>query len=258
MLVGALPLATRLVLYGLAGVAAGVANGVAGGGTFITFPTMLALGVPALQANVSSTVGVLPSYLGGIRGFRREISRHGTLVRSLVPACLAGTLVGTALLLGVSSHTFERVIPWLIGVATVVYGLSPVITRRLAHLEHAHPARRRALVAGIFLASVYGGYFGAGLGIVLLAILAVALPLEVGALQGIRNVLSLIINVVAAVVFLARGHLAQAAIYPLLGGTLVGGWLGTVAIQRMRPGAVRIVIVAIGAVTTVHLALAYR
>ena len=258
MLATTVPLAERLALYGLAGVAAGVANGVAGGGTFITFPTMLALGVPALQANVSSTVGVLPSYLGGIRGFRQEISRHGPLVRSLLPACLAGTLVGTALLLGGSSLTFERVIPWLIGVATIVYGLSPMITRRLAHLDHQHPARQRVVVGGVFLASVYGGYFGAGLGIVLLAILAVALPLEIGALQGIRNVLSLVINVVAAIVFLARGHLAQAAVYPMLAGTLIGGWLGTIAIQRMRPVMVRLVIVAIGVVTTVHLALSYR
>ncbi len=250
-----LALPWRLVVYLVAGVAAGMANGIAGGGTFITFPTMLALGVGALQANVSSTVGVVPSYFGGIRGFRHEIRRHATLVRSLVPACLAGTIVGTALLLLGSPRAFERIIPWLIGTATIVYALSPRITARLAHLDHRHPARRRVLFVGIFLASVYGGYFGAGLGIILLAIMAVALPLDLAELQGLRNLLSLIINVVAAAIFLVRGHLAQEAIYMILIGTLVGGWLGTVVIRRLRPNAVRWLIVAIGALTTIHLAV---
>ncbi len=250
-----LALPWRLVIYLIAGVAAGMANGIAGGGTFITFPTMLAMGVGALQANVSSTVGVVPSYFGGIRGFRHEIRRHSTIVASLAPICLAGTLVGTALLLFGSPKAFETVVPWLIGVATVVYALSPLITARLAHLDHHHPSRRRVLFVGVFLASIYGGYFGAGLGIVLLAIMAVALPLELGELQGLRNLLSLIINVVAAVVFLVRGHLAQEAIYMILVGTLVGGWLGTVVIRRLQPATVRWLIVAIGAATTVHLAL---
>ncbi len=251
-----LPLPWRLVIYLVAGVGGGVANGIAGGGTFITFPTMLALGIPALQANVSSTVGVFPSFFGGIRGFRHEIGRHRDLARSLVPACLAGTLAGVALLLLGSPGAFQRVVPWLIGAATVIYALSPRITARLAHLEHAHPLRRRTLVVGIFLASAYGGYFGAGLGIMLLAILAVSLPLDLAEIQGLRNLFSLIINVVAAAIFVVRGRLAQEAVYMVLIGTLVGGWLGTILIKHLRPGAVRWLIVAIGAATTIHLALA--
>ena len=255
MLSVSLSLPWRLAVYLAAGIAGGVANGIAGGGTFITFPTMLALGVPALQANVSSTVGVVPSYFGGIRGFRREISRHGALVRSLVPACLAGTIVGAALLLVGSPRAFEHVVPWLIGGATLVYAMSARITARLAHLDRHHPLRRRVVLVGIFFASVYGGYFGAGLGIVLLAVMAVALPLEIGELQGLRNLLSLIINLVAAAIFLVRGHLAQEAVYMILLGTLVGGWLGTVLMKRLRPPVVRWLIVAIGAATTVHLFL---
>ena len=102
-----LPLGWRLTIYLAAGIAAGISNGIAGGGTFITFPTMLALGVPAIQANVSSTVGVLPSYLGGLRGFRDELRTRMPLVRRLLPACLIGTAFGTALLLRGSPTTFR-------------------------------------------------------------------------------------------------------------------------------------------------------
>src|SRR5580704_9858253 len=110
----------------LAGVGAGIANGIAGGGSFITFPVLLALGVPALTANVSSSVGVLPSYVGGIAGFRRELAGTRPLVVSLLPAVIVGSLVGTALLLGGTPAEFRTVVPWLIGGATVAFALQPI------------------------------------------------------------------------------------------------------------------------------------
>lgn len=243
----------RLAIYLAAGIAAGIANGIAGGGTFFTFPTMLALGVPALTANVSSSVGVLPSYLGGLRGFRRELrTRLGLLIR-LAPACAVGTVCGTVLLLRGAPGTFRVVVPWLISAATLLFALSPLIIRRLAHLEHNHPTRRWALQIGVFAVALYGGYFGAGLGIMLLAIMAVSLTDDLDALHGLRNALSLIINLVAAVVFIVRGHLVMEAVSMLLIGTLIGGWLGTLLIQRLKPITVRILIVLIGAVTAIRL-----
>ena len=118
----------------------------------------------------------------------------------------------------------------------------------------AHPARRWSLHVGIFLAAIYGGYFGAGLGILLLAVMAVSLPLEIAEMQGLRYVLSTIINLVAAVVFVVRGHLVGYAVATLLVGTLVGGWMGGWLTQRLSPRAVRTVIVTIGVVTTIRLA----
>jgi uncharacterized membrane protein YfcA len=249
-----LALGWRLLIYLAAGVGAGIANGIAGGGTFITFPTMLALGVPAVQANVTSSVGVLPSYLGGLRGFRRELLRRRRLVVSLTPACILGTSLGAALLLRGAPSTFRTVVPWLIGAATVLFALSPVITRRLAHLDHHHPTRRIAMQVGVFAIAVYGGYFGAGLGIMLLAVMGVALPDDLDTLHGLRNALSLIINIVAAAIFIARAHLVIEAVVMLLIGTAVGGWLGTMLIKRLTPTAVRVVIVVIGAITTIKLA----
>jgi len=243
-----------VAIYLVAGLGAGVANGIAGGGTFITFPTMLALSVPALQANVSSTVGVLSSYLGGLRSFRHELLARRALVVSLIPACVLGTGVGTALLLTGSSTTFRAVVPWLVGGATLIFAVSPLITRRLAHIDHNHPTRRRLLQVGVGMVGVYGGYFGAGLGIMLLAVLGVSLPDDLDTIQGLRGALSMVINIVAAAVFLVRGHLASEAVLMLLAGTLIGGWLGTMLIRRLRPMTVRVLIVAIGIITTVRLA----
>jgi uncharacterized membrane protein YfcA len=260
MVASALPLSWRLVIFCVAGIAAGISNGIAGGGTFLSFPTLLALGIPTLTANVSSTVGVLPSSLGGIRGFREELRTHKELFRSLVPTCFLGSITGTALLLLGSTQTFRNVVPWLIGIATLLFAMAPRITKRLAEIEQAidqgtEPVRRRALFIGIFLSSVYGGYFGAGLGIVLLAVMALTLPYEIYVLQGLRSGLSMLINAVAAVVFIIRGHLAMDAVYMLLIGTLVGGWLGTLLIRRVSPKVVRTLVIIVGTVTTIKLAI---
>lgn len=255
MLDAALPLMWRLTIYLLAGIGAGVANGVAGGGTFVTFPTLLATGASALTANVTTTVGVVPSYFGVIRGFRFQLRGHRDLIRSLVPSCLLGAATGCTLLLLGSAQLFQLVVPWLIGAGTLLFAFAPIITRRLAHVEHSHPGRRWALYIGIFLVSVYGGYFGAGMGILLLAVMAVTLPFGLRELQGLRSVLSLIINTLAAIIFVFRGHLIVDAVYMFLIGTLVGGWLGALLILRLSPNVVRVIIIVVGAVTTVHLAL---
>ena len=258
MLVAAIDTPWRVVLLFAAGVAAGISNGVAGGGTFITFPTLLALGIAPLQANVSSTVGLVPSVLAGVRVFRRELSAHTTTLKRLVPTCVAGSAVGTFLLLTESPATFAAAVPWLIGAATVLFAAAPVITRTLARRHPpgaaGHP-RPRFLALGVFVASIYVGYFGAGLGIVLLAVLALSLPEDILTLQGIRIALGLLTNVVAAAVFIVRGHLALVAVAILLLSTFIGGWLGAKFMRRLPPAIVRALVIAIGLFTTVRLAL---
>ncbi|HEY1826123.1 MAG TPA: sulfite exporter TauE/SafE family protein [Acidimicrobiales bacterium] len=255
MLVGVLALWWRLSLVTAAGVGAGIANAIAGGGTFITFPTLLALGVPALQANLSTTVGVLPSYLGSLRVFRSHVAAHRRLIASLAPWCVAGAALGAGLLLLGSASTFKVIVPWLVGAGTVLFALSPVISRRLEHLDPAHRSRRWASVVGVFVVSIYGGYFGAGLGILLLAVMAISLPLGMAELQGVRNAVSLIINATAALIFIVHGHLATSDVAALLVGTLIGGYLGARVVARLSPVAVRVVVIAIGLVTTVKLAI---
>jgi uncharacterized protein len=255
MFLATIPLGWRLTVYLLAGIGAGVANGIAGGGTFVTFPTLLATGASALTANVTTTVGVVPSYLGGIRGFRFQLRGHRDLIRSLVPSCVLGTALGCALLLLGSPHLFALVVPWLIGSGTLLFAFAPRITKRLAHIEHDTRMRRWGLFIGIFVVAIYGGYFGAGMGILLLAVMAVSLPLEIQDLQGLRSVLSLIINALAALIFVFRGHLIVDAVYMFLIGTLVGGWLGAMLILRLSPSVVRVVIIVVGIITTVRLAI---
>jgi uncharacterized membrane protein YfcA len=152
-----------------------------------------------------------------------------------------------------SPATFRAVVPWLIAGGTTTFACSPLITKRLRHLDHDHPSRMWSMYIGIFLVSVYGGYFGAGLGILLLAVMAVALPLDILELQGIRSVLSTVINAVAAIIFLIRGHLNWTAVPMLLIGTLIGGWLGTILIKRLSPSVVRWLIVTTGLITTIRL-----
>jgi uncharacterized protein len=255
MLLGAIPSFWRLSLIALAGVGAGIANGVAGGGTFITFPTLLATGVSALQANLSTTVGVVPSYLGSLRVFRHHLGEHRALIRRLLPACVLGTATGCTLLFEGTPGTFRAVVPWLIGSGTLLFALSPLITRRLAHVDTNHPARRWALYVGIFLSSVYGGYFGAGMGILLLAVMGLTLPLSIHDVQGLRNALSIIINAMAAVIFVIHGHLAGTDVVALLIGTLIGGYLGALLIVRLSPAVVRVCVVTIGVITTIKLAI---
>ena len=249
-----LPLLWRTCLMLVAGVGAGIANGIVGGGSFIGFPSLLALGVAPLSANYSTSVGVSPSYAGGVWRFRHQITPHRALVRRLLGPCVAGGATGCALLFSFPETTFRHVVPWLIGGGTLLFALSPAITRRLAHVDHAHPARRWFLYVGVFVIAAYGGYFGAVVGILLLAVMAVALPLEISELQGLRNVLSACITLVATAIFLVHGHLVAWAIAPLLVGSLFGGWLGAWLIQRLSPLVVRILIVAVGVITTVKLA----
>jgi uncharacterized protein len=252
-----LPVMWKVSLIFLAGLGAGISNGVAGGGTFVSFPTLLAVGIPSLQANVSSSVGILPSVLGGVRVFGEELRRHRRLLLELIPSCVIGSLCGTGLLFLGSEHTFRSVVPWLIGGATGLFALAPWITRLLARRQRGGPevVRRRALFVGILVASAYGGYFGAGLGIVLLAVMALTLPYDIYVLQGLRVTMGLIINAVAAVVFIARGHLALQAVIILLIGSVLGGWLGTMLIRRLSPTLVRSLIILIGATTTIRLAV---
>jgi uncharacterized membrane protein YfcA len=255
MPIAALHGVARAAVVVAAGIGAGIANGIAGGGSFISFPVLLALGLPALTANVSSSVGVLPSYFGGIAGFRARLVGRRHLLAVLSPACVVGSLLGTALLLGGTPAQFRAVVPWLIGAATVAFALQPLVVRAVAGVPHDHPTRRVLLQAGTFAIAVYGGYFGAGIGIMLLAVMGLALPDDLGTLSGLRNALSLLISAVAAVVFVLRAHLAWDVVVGLWVGTAIGGVLGTFAIVKLSPTWLRVLIVVFGAATTLRLAV---
>jgi uncharacterized membrane protein YfcA len=245
--------ASHALLILLAGVIGGIFNGVAGGASLITFPILLGLGYPALTANITNTIGIWPSYLGSATAFRREIGDQSRRLARLTPVALAGGIAGALLLLTTSPGTFDDVVPWLILGAAVLFGLQPVLRRALDRDEaHAH-TRPVLLVAGVFVASVYGGYFGAAMGVMFLAVLGLALPVTLAHTNGMRAILSMVVNGVAAVVFLIHGGLAWDAVGWLALGSLVGGYAGARLALVLPAYALRVAVVVIGVGTAVKL-----
>ncbi len=246
--------AFHIILLIIGGLGAGVFNGVAGGGSLISFPLLLGLGFPALTANLTNTVGIWPGYLGSAAGFRTQIADQRQQLVRLSPVAVSGAIVGAILLLTTSSATFRTLAPWLVLAASLLFSVQPLLRRALQKSENeVAPTRQVLLVGGTFLASVYGGYFGAGMGVMLLAILGLALPDTIARSSGLRTVLSIMVNGVAALVFMIHGGLAWAAAGYLAIGALVGGWLGARLALAISPTALRIIVVAIGLGTTIKL-----
>ena len=199
----------ELAFLAVAGFGAGVVNGVAGGGSMVSFPALLVVGVPSLAANVTSTVGIWPGYAGGAAGFRRNLATQRDRLRALAPIALAGALVGSLLILVTPEDAFDALAPWLVLAACALFAAQPRLARRLA-VDHREDDDGRGgaggghaglRVAGVFVASVYGAYFGAGLGVLLLAVLGITLPGRLADLNAVRTVLALLVNSIAVVVF---------------------------------------------------------
>ncbi len=242
----------RDVLLALAGLGAGLFNGVAGGGTLISFPALLALGYPALTANVTSTVGIWPGYVGNVAGFRREIADQRDRFSLLAPLTVVGAAGGAVLLLTTPSSDFERLAPWLVLFSTALFALGPLLARWLAG-EHPSGRRPVLLAIGTLLAAVYGGYFGAAMGVIILAVLGLALPDTLVRAGGIRAVLSVIANGVAAVVFIIHAHLQWGAAGMLAIGALVGGYAGAGLARTLPTTVLRVVVIGIGLATGIRL-----
>jgi uncharacterized membrane protein YfcA len=245
--------ASHVLLILLAGLVAGVFNGVAGGGSLISFPVLLALGYPALTANITNTIGIWPGYVASAAGYRREIGDQRRRLLRLTPVALAGGVAGALLLLTTSPAVFDDVVPWLVLGASALFAVQPALRRTLDR-GSVHPRTRPVLlVAGVFAASVYGGYFGAAMGVMFLAVLGLALPVSLAHTSGLRAVLSMIVNGIAAIVFLIHGGLAWQAVGLLAIGSLAGGYAGARLALALPAPVLRTIVVVIGLGTTVKL-----
>lgn len=245
------PSALELVLVGLAAVAGGAVNALAGGGTLITFPALIAVGVPAVSANVTNTVALSPGYLGGTYGQRRDLDGQGRRLRLLAPVAVLGGLAGGILLLATGDELFRELVPFLIlgasGLLAVQDRVRTRIVRRLA--EHASSGPREVWIAvPAFMASVYGGYFGAGLGVILLAVLGLVIDDTLTRINALKQALSFLVNVTAAVFFVFSGKVVWSAALVMAVGALVGGSIGGRLAGRMRTEVLRGVVVTIGVV----------
>lgn len=241
-----------LAIFG-AGAGAGTINSVVGSGTLITFPVLLAFGYTPVVANVSNTVGLVPGSLAGAYGYRRELAGQRDEIRRLGPVSVAGGLGGAALLLALPASAFRAIVPVFIAAALVLIVLQPRIAGALAARRAANPERRRAwpLLAGVFACSVYGGYFGAAQGILLLATLALSLDDTLVRINALRNVLVMLVNLVAGIVFAAVGDIAWGPAGLIAAGAIVGGLVGARIGRNLPPIALRAVIVVVGVIAIV-------
>ena len=236
------------------GAAAGTVNTVVGSGSLITFPTLLALGYSPLTANVSNTVGLFPGTVSGSIGYRRELAGQGPRALMLAAAALVGSLCGGLLLLALPASSFERVVPFLILLACGLVAFQDHLSRWLAR-HRAHASRRPSalLLGGVFATGVYGGYFGAAQGVILIALLGILLSDDLQRLNALKNVLSAAASGAAALLFIVAGPVAWLPAVLLAVGSIAGGQLGALVARRLRPDLLRVVIVVVGVLVAVRL-----
>jgi uncharacterized membrane protein YfcA len=240
-----------------AGVFAGGINAVVGSGSLVTFPTLLAFGVPPVLANVSNNVGLVPGSASGAFGYRRELAgQRGRLLR-FGAASAVGSAIGGILLLELPASTFKVIVPVLILVACVLVVLQPRLNAWLAaRRTRAAPHGGVPLLAGLGASGVYGGYFGAAQGVILLALLGITLDDDLQRLNGVKNVVAAVVNAVAAVWFIAvRTEIDWVAVVLLLVGSTIGGQAGAVLGRRIPASTLRAVIAVVGTAVAVKLLL---
>ncbi len=240
------------------GLAAGTINTIVGSGSLITFPTLLALGYSPVVANVTNTVGLVPGSLSGVVGYRRELVGQRSRLVYLGSASAVGGLTGAILLLVLPGNVFRRVVPILILVACALVAAQPRLSARLAkrrlEAEGPEPAHGGpGLLVTVFLTGVYGGYFGAAQGVILIALLGIFLDDHLQRLNAAKNMLALLVNGVAALLFIVFAHVAWDAAAVLAAGAVIGGQVGATVGRRLPAPLLRGIIVVVGTGVAIRL-----
>lgn len=249
-------LVSQVAVIGLAGFAAGVINALVGSGTLITFPTLVALGYPPITSTMSNAVGLVAGNASSTWGYRADLSGQWDRLRWQIPASLAGAVLGAYLLLHLPEKVFIKVVPVLLVLALALVVAGPRIqswARRRAEAqgrspEHVTPARMVVLVLGTFAVGVYGGYFTAAQGILLVGVMGALLPESVQRMNAAKNLTTLVVNVVAAVAYtlVAFDRISWPVAGIIAAGSLVGGMVGARYGRRLSPNALRGTIVVVG------------
>lgn len=256
--------AAEAALILLAGVAAGTINTVVGSGTLVTFPTLLFFGYPPVSANVSNTVGLIAGGLTGSWGYRHELGGMRRILLRWAPMSFLGGVAGAVLLLFLPPEAFQAIVPVLIAVGVLLVALGPRITAwsrakrgeeaPVALAEHSS-GRAAVLMVCVFATAVYGGYFGAAQGVILMGLLTTLTSESLQSLNGVKNVLATIVNAVAALTFIIVA--TDQVNWPVAGliaaGSLIGGVVGSRVGRRLPPQALRAVIIVIGVVAIVRM-----
>jgi uncharacterized membrane protein YfcA len=248
---------SHILLLVVAGVAAGAVNAIAGGGSLITFPSLIATGLPSVAANVTNSVSVFPGYVSSVVGSRADLAGQGRRVRVVLPAVVVGSVAGCVLLLSTPGRVFEVIVPFLVLGAAGTLAFQERLRGLVGH-PRAMSARRAGITLQVvvFAGAVYGGYFGAALGVMYVAALALILDEPLKRINALKNVLSATVGLITVLVFALFADVHWAAVAVLAPATVVGGYAGARLARRMPARVLRYVIVTFG--TTIGLVLLYR
>jgi uncharacterized protein len=248
------------ILIALAAIAAGMVNALAGGGTLITFPVLTAFGIPAVVANITNTVALCPGYLGGTIAQAKDLKGQRIRLWWLIPASLTGGIAGGILLLYTEEKLFRGIVPWLILLAAGLLAMQGIVRKWLAKRNNnIVPGLSNNIYTALLIASaaVYGGYFGAGLSVIILAVLGLALNDNLIRLNALKQVLALSVNIAAAVFFVFTGKVEWFIAVIMAIGSLAGGYIGGKLAGHIKPEILRWTVVGIGIVVAFLMAVMY-
>jgi uncharacterized membrane protein YfcA len=236
----------------IAGVFAGGINTVVGSGTLVTFPVLLAVGYPPVVANVSNSLGLVPGSLSGAWGYREELKGQRSRIAKLLPASILGGIVGAILLVTLPAKAFQAIVPVLIVIALVLVVIQPWLNRKLSH-RRGHNDGGVLLWLGVFAAGIYGGYFGAAQGVLVMGIMGVLVNEHLQRMNALKNLLTAFVNLIAGVLFIFIADVAWEAVLLLAVGSVVGGQIGAKIGRKLPPAVLRGVIVVVGVAAIVQL-----
>ena len=245
--------APDVVLLVFAAFAAGLVNAIAGGGTLISFPALIAAGYPSKVANVTNTVAVLPGYLGGSLAYRDELKRQPKNIATILAPTLLGALAGSVLLLGTPEETFETIVPFLVLGACALLAFQDRLSKIFRPNQDDKSVNMPLLQAGVFGSSIYGAYFGAGLGIVVLATLGLFMPDDIQRSNALKGIIALLVNGLAAVYFMIFADVAFEAASVMAIASLAGGYSGGRVARKLPRARLRAVVIVYGVIAAIVL-----
>ena len=243
-----------LVFLLVAGLLAGAINAVAGGGSLLVFPALLAVGFPPLTANVTNSVAQWPGYVGLVAGARKDLPGQGRRILLTSIVASVGSLIGSVLLLVLPGQVFDAIVPVLVILASLTMAVGPWIKRRLGEPAGGEGRdRTTALLVSVFLAAIYGGYFGGALGVILISVLSLFAQDPLRRLNALKGVLSLVVATVTVIVFAIGAPVDWPAVLLLAPTTLIGGIIGAQVARRMPENVLRWAVVLLGLAVGVYL-----
>jgi uncharacterized membrane protein YfcA len=245
----------NILIVAGAGILAGAANAIAGGGTLITFPVLMAVGLPPVAANITSSIGLVPGYAGGAVAYRRELGLQKHRLKFLALPSIIGGVCGALLLLVTPAATFQVLVPYLILVSCALLALQPQLAAMVLNVRTRTGSEGSelglALASAVFIASIYGSFFGAGLGVLLLAVLGIYMQDHLQRLNGLKSLLSLLVVLAGVLIYLFSGRARLDLVAVLLVSSYIGGVLGGSVARKIPQNALRWVICGLGAAVAI-------